>query len=452
MSEGVSRMRIQIPEKLIPIFEGLARYRGAYGGRGSTKSWTFARKLILRSCTQYNFRALCCRELQKSTKDSVHHLLKSQIKMMGLEDQFEIGEKYIRNIWGGEFMFYGLRSNPDEIKSMEGIDVAWVEEAHAVSEKSWKFLIPTIRKPNSEIWLTFNPDVETDPTYKRFIKNPPPNSKIVKINFSDNPWFGDPLETEMNHLKAVDYDEYEHVWLGMPYARRANQLNALDWIIHAMHNQLEPDGTHPRIRISADISDGGTDKTIICVARHYESYIQVLRMTKHSWPGSIAVTAAAEEIERVWNHWGCSAANGDDLVVDALGVGAGTAGNLLKAGLPVIPYKGGAKSDNINKWRNRRVQSYIVLRDMLREKGICIKPGFIDNQKDIDEFTEHLMAIKRVPGDERREDIETKKALTDREGFSPDWADALAMQCATATPQLMTEQDWHIVTFDGIAA
>jgi hypothetical protein len=205
-------IRLELPEALYPVFDGPARYRGAYGGRGSAKSWAFARMAALKAYEKPR-RILCARELQNSIKDSVHKLLAAQIEQLKLSG-FQIGESFIRHVNGSEFIFKGLRTNTSEIKSMEGIDIAWVEEAQKVSQESWEVLIPTIRKPDSEIWITFNPEFKTDPTSQRFIENPPPNSRIVKINFDDNPWFPEELRQEMEYLKSIDFATYKHVWEG----------------------------------------------------------------------------------------------------------------------------------------------------------------------------------------------------------------------------------------------
>lgn len=205
-------IEVELPDALYPVFAGQARYRVAYGGRGSAKSWGFARMAIIKAYERRR-RVLCARELQNSIKDSVHKLLADQIASMRLPG-FEIGECYIRHSNGSEFIFKGLRTNAAEIKSMEGIDICWVEEAQKVSDDSWQILIPTIRAPGSEIWVTFNPDSKDDPTSQRFIENPPPDSRIVKINYNQNPWFPEELRKEMEYLKRVDPKRYENIWEG----------------------------------------------------------------------------------------------------------------------------------------------------------------------------------------------------------------------------------------------
>lgn len=203
----------EFPEKLQFLFEP-HRYKVAYGGRGGAKSWGFARALLILG-TQKPLRILCARETQKSIADSVHKLLSDQIKALGLDRFYQILKSTIIGANGTEFLFAGIRQNVGNVKSYESVDVCWVEEAQTVSKHSWEVLVPTIRKEGSEIWVSFNPDLETDETFKRFVISPPPETTPVKINWSDNPWFPDVLKAEMEHLKDKDPDSYEHIWEGM---------------------------------------------------------------------------------------------------------------------------------------------------------------------------------------------------------------------------------------------
>lgn len=206
-------MNIELPEKLLFYISENKRYKVSYGGRGSSKSWTAGRCLVVRAMLS-KIRILCTRQLQTSIKDSVHKLLCDTIYALHLEEFFDITRDTIRCHNGSEFIFKGLQNQTNEIKSIEGIDICWVEEAQSVSEDSWAILIPTIRKENSEIWVTFNPDREEDATYQRFVVNPPPDSIVQLVNYYDNPWFPDVLRKEMEYDKQVNYAKYEHVWLG----------------------------------------------------------------------------------------------------------------------------------------------------------------------------------------------------------------------------------------------
>lgn len=208
----MSNPTAKFPSKLEFLFEP-HRYKVAYGGRGSGKSWGFARALLIQAANR-PLRILCAREIQKSIKQSVHTLLNDQIQALGLGAFYEVLEAEIRGKNGSSFTFTGLATNTVEsIKSFEGCDIAWIEEAQTVSKKSWDILIPTIRKEGSEIWVSFNPDLDTDDTYQRFIVNTPENAKVVKVNWSDNPWFPDVLEEERLHSKATNPD-YENIWEG----------------------------------------------------------------------------------------------------------------------------------------------------------------------------------------------------------------------------------------------
>lgn len=204
---------IDVINKLLFLINEDWRYKVAYGGRGSGKSYTFADCCLVKALGKKT-RILCARQLQTSIRDSVHKLLCDRIFALKMEEWFEVTRESIRCKNGSEFIFKGIQNNVMEIKSMEGIDICWVEEAQSVSDESWEVLIPTIRKEGSEIWVSFNPDREDDSTYKRFVKNPPPDCKSVLINYMDNPYFPETLRKEMEYCKRIDYPKYEHIWLG----------------------------------------------------------------------------------------------------------------------------------------------------------------------------------------------------------------------------------------------
>jgi phage terminase large subunit len=202
----------EFPEKLAFLFQP-ARYKVAYGGRGGAKSWGFARALLILGA-QDKLRILCDRELQNSIQDSVHKLLADQVDALGLTHLYEVQQATIRGLNGTEFIFSGLRSNITKVKSMEAVDIVWVEEAQTVSDASWATLIPTIRKEGSEIWVSFNPDQDTDPTYRRFITDSPPDAHVVQIGWQDNPWLPSTLRSEKDYLYRTDPEAAAHVWGG----------------------------------------------------------------------------------------------------------------------------------------------------------------------------------------------------------------------------------------------
>ena len=208
----LSQTIAQFPDKLDFLFQP-HRYKVAYGGRGSGKSWGFARALLLQASNK-PLRILCAREIQRSIRQSVHQLLTDQIQSLGLGPFYEVLESEIRGINGSLFSFTGLANNTVEsIKSFEGVQIVWCEEAQTISKKSWDILIPTIRKPDSEIWVSFNPNIDTDNTYQRFVVEPPENAKVVKINWQDNPWFPQVLEDERQHSLKTN-PNYANIWEG----------------------------------------------------------------------------------------------------------------------------------------------------------------------------------------------------------------------------------------------
>lgn len=207
-------MGYSLPPKLEPFEKQPARYKVAYGGRGSGKSWGVAR-LLIDLGTRSRLRILCTREIQRTISESVHQLLRDQIGALGVDRFYSVTDSAIRGMNGTEFYFAGLRSqDAHKLKSYEGVDVCWVEEAQVVSKRSWDILLPTIRKPLSEVWVTFNPELDTDDTYQRFVAHPAAHSVVVQMNWQDNPWFPPVLDLERRALEARDPEAYRNVWEG----------------------------------------------------------------------------------------------------------------------------------------------------------------------------------------------------------------------------------------------
>lgn len=202
------------------------RYKAAYGGRGSGKSHSIVRILLAIGMNK-PIRVICAREIQKSIKDSVHQLLADVIRSNpSLNAFYEIQETVIKGKNGTEFKFRGLKHNTSDLKSLEGADICWIEEAENVSDNSYEILIPTIRKEGSEIWASFNVRNITDPTYRRFITDAGDDTIAVKVSWRDNPYFPSVLKKEMEKLKATDEAAYLHVWEGEPDTRRSGAVYA----------------------------------------------------------------------------------------------------------------------------------------------------------------------------------------------------------------------------------
>lgn len=213
--------RLEIPPKLIPVFTGDYRYRGAYGGRGSAKTRTFAKMTAVRAMmfaqAGISGSILCGREFMNSLEDSSMEEIKQAIRETPwLDAFFDIGEKFIRTKDRRvSYVFCGLRHNLDSIKSKARILIAWIDEAESVSEMAWSKLLPTVRAENSEVWITWNPEDEESPTNQRFRMQTPDNACIVEMNYSDNPWFPAVLEQErLNDYNRLDGPTYSWVWEG----------------------------------------------------------------------------------------------------------------------------------------------------------------------------------------------------------------------------------------------
>lgn len=217
------------------------RYKVCYGGRGAGRSWSFARALLIKAA-QSPLRILCTRELQTSIRESVHQLLRDQIGLMGLTG-YTATDREIRHANGSLFLFEGLRHNITKIKSLEGVDVCWVEEAETISAASWDILIPTIRKSGSEIWLTFNPREEHDATYQRFVVRPPRDAWLFHATWKDNPWFTSELREEKDRLYALDPDLANHVWGGQCRTISDAQILKGKYVVEAF--EPEPDWHGP---------------------------------------------------------------------------------------------------------------------------------------------------------------------------------------------------------------
>lgn len=227
------KARIELPPKLVPVFSGTARYRGAYGGRGSAKTRSFARMTAVRgymlSSAGQTGSILCGREYMNSLDDSSMEEVKTAIaELPWLSEHYEVGEKFIRTRDRRiNYIFAGLRHNLDSIKSKARVHLAWIDEAENVSESAWRKLVPTVREPGSEIWSTWNPEKDGSPTDVRFRKHPPERSHIVEMNYADNPWFPAELEEERRNDRArLDDATYAHIWEGAYLQNSAAQVFA----------------------------------------------------------------------------------------------------------------------------------------------------------------------------------------------------------------------------------
>lgn len=253
----------QMPAWARVLFEPQWRYISVRGGRGSGKTKNFARALIMRSTVE-KLRVLCTREVQLSIRESVYATLVGEIRELGLESQFEILSNEIRSKKGGSFIFRGLASETiDSIKSLADIDIAWVEEAQAVSRKSFEMLFPTIRANGSQIWLSWNPELETDPVYQMVVKEGLPKCANLFVNFDQNPWFPEVLRLEEQHMLAHDPVKHRHIWGGMPLPAVAGAIYFDEIMTMTNQGRIRPMTIDPQLQCYA-VFDLGFNDAMTC--------------------------------------------------------------------------------------------------------------------------------------------------------------------------------------------
>lgn len=251
------------------------RYKVARGGRGSAKSWSFARALLIQGAAK-PLRILCTREVQKSIRDSVHKLLSDQIQALGLGAFYEVLDTEIRGRNGTLFIFAGLAQHTVEsIKSYEGVDIVWVEEGQVVTKRSWDVLIPTIRKDGSEIWVSYNPELDTDETHVRFTLNPPDDCISVLVNYSDNPWFPDVLEKERQRCKLWDARNYDNIWEGKCKPAVVGAIY-YDEMCKAEEGQICNVPYDPALKVHVVMDLGWNDSMSIALVQRVRSEIRVI--------------------------------------------------------------------------------------------------------------------------------------------------------------------------------
>ncbi len=266
---------VDFPVELQFLFEP-SRYKVGYGGRGSTKSWSFARALLIRGAER-KLRIVCARLTKDSIKESVHELLTQQIQLMEMQHLYRVQEGKIYGTNGTEIVFYGLGDKHiDAIKSFEGADIVWVEEAAHISKAAWRKLSPTVRREGSEIWITFNPDLDTDATYKLFVLSPDKQVRSALVNWQQNPWFPEVMRVEMESLRETDYNEYLNIYEGRPKdsvdgAIFANQIKAAledDRITTVPWDRTKP------VDIAFDLGFG--DPTVMWFVQGYGGFLNFI--------------------------------------------------------------------------------------------------------------------------------------------------------------------------------
>ena len=252
----------QLNPALKDVWHTKARYKVIYGGRASSKSHDAAGFAIYLAAN-FRLKFLCVRQFQNKISESVYTLLKDKIEASDFKDEFELQKNSIvHKRTKSEFLFYGIARNVDEIKSTEGVDILWLEEAHALTEEQWDIIEPTIRKEGSEIWIIFNPDEEADFVYQNFVMRPPKNAIVRKINWQENPFLSQTMIEVINNMYARDPKKAEHVYGGVPKTGGDKSVISRAFVKAALNlhkhptKGWEPTGSR---RLGYDVADDGED-------------------------------------------------------------------------------------------------------------------------------------------------------------------------------------------------
>ncbi len=427
------------------FWETPARNRVLHGGRASSKSWDAAGFATFLANT-YNLRILCVRQFQNRISESVYALLKIQISRFGLKKRFKIDRNKIYNLaTGTEFMFYGLWRSIEEIKSMEGVDILWIEEGHALTEEQWRILEPTIRKQGSQVWIIFNGRLITDFAWKRFVVNPPPDTIVRQINYDENPFLSSTMLRIIMAAKQEDPEEFAHVYLGQPKQNDEGAVIKRSWIMAAIdaHKKLgiTPSG---RKAIGFDIADNGPDKC----AEVYAHGPVVLGADM--WKGG-----EDELLKSCTRVWASAIRRDAGVTYDSIGVGA-TAGAQFKMLNGITPGKriayakfnaGGTvyrpesiysgQTKNVDMFANIKAQAWWLVADRFRNTYNAVTNGKEFKEDEIISLSSELPFLellidelctpKRDYDNNGKVKVESKKDLAKREVPSPNLADALIM-------------------------
>lgn len=268
----------------------------------SGKSWSIARALLIQGA-QETLRVLCTREVQKSIKESVHRLLTDQIANLGLSSFYTVLDTEIRGANGSLFVFAGLQQHTvDSIKSYEGVDRVWIEEAHGVSKKSWDVLIPTIRKPGSEIWISFNPELDTDEVYKRFVINTPPNTVLIEMNWRDNQFWSDELEFERLHSQQTAPDDYEQIWEGKCRSAVVGAIYAKEVEAALREQRVTTCPYDPKLKVHAVWDLGWNDSMAIALCQKVRSELRVIKYIEDSHRTLDSYVAELKQLRYNWGY------------------------------------------------------------------------------------------------------------------------------------------------------
>lgn len=403
--------QLEIQEAFLPLLTVHKRYKLYHGGRGGGKSFAFADALLLIARTK-QVRVACIREVQTSIKDSVYQLLRDRCDMHGFDDFIFYEDRVVNSYTGSTIVFKGMNNNnAANIKSLEGINICWIEEAQALSEKSWNILDPTIRKEGSEIWLSMNREEEYDPVWKAIAVNPTNDALVVKVNYYDNKFCPDTLKQQAQRMKETDFLRYLHVWEGEPVQEGDYKLINLVDVRKAMDTKLENSATEgvPLI-IGVDVARFGDDKTAI--ARRQGR--KIFNVTTYS---NLSVTAVANLVKNIIHEEHPALVN-----IDVGGLGAGVYDILVQDGyLEIVrAVNFGEIAQEAERFTNRRAEMWARVRDWLTAE---LPVSIVDCEGLAEDLTAPMKSYDKLG----RLLLEKKADIKKRIGRSTDVGDAVAL-------------------------
>lgn len=394
-------VEVLIPTEYSRLLETDWRTMLIYGGRYSLKSHTVARVLLIRAM-QKKTRILAARELQTSIADSSHKLLSDLIAEYGWTDFLVQRDSIINTKNGSEFIFKGLRNNTQNIKSLEGVDIAWVDEAQMITKSSIDVLTPTIRKDGSQIIWTFNRLNELDPVYAEYALQSRDGVVVLNLNYDiaeKYGWLPDVIRDEIEYDKKHNPDLYSHKWLGLPMNQVDNAILSRESVLDAMHRDISDEGAR---EIGVDVARMGNDRTELVMRQGLK---EVARRT-------YTKLRTTEVVDKVIEMAG---ADKDILIkVDDTGVGGGVTDELKKQGYNVMPINFGSKAIDSNKYTNLISEAWFYMQTIMDEAQL-----FEDN-----ELLMELSNRAWKMDTKGRRAVESKDDYKKRGWRSPDKADA----------------------------
>lgn len=406
-------MKVELPRVFGELLTARVRYKLFYGGRAGGKSYAFADALITKA-TSKRLLIACVREVQSSIKDSVYKLICDRILFYGLK-QYRFFEDRIVNLENGsKFIFKGIMEhNAQNIKSLEGVDICWVEEAQKISFKAWEVLDPTIRKEGAEIWLSLNREAENDPVWKALALKPDEDVIIRKVNYYDNPFCPENMKKLAEKMKRERFEEYLHVWEGEPALEAFNHLIGREEVYRALEAKVSVENFAAPLIVGLDVARFGDDRTVFCFRRgrqvlEFRAYekLDVVQVA-HTAAGIIAEIRPAR------------------VCIDVGGVGAGVYDVLLSEGFGEAVYavNFGERAENPERYVNRRAEMWARMAEWLKSPASV---SLVKVEGIVDDLTAPTMSFDGLG----RLQLEAKAEIKKRLGRSPDVGDALALTFA----------------------